>query len=74
MTRASAAWLLSSTSRTPCSALSAYIRSGEVDLGGAVFDVEHAGACPAGGADLPAARVEGTGMEVTPARPAPRSR
>jgi hypothetical protein len=29
---------------------------------------------PAGGDDLPAARVEGAGMEVTPARPTPRSR
>jgi hypothetical protein len=48
--------------------------TGEVDLGGAVFDVEHADACPAGGDDLPAARVEGTGMEVTPARSTPRSR
>ena len=38
---------------------------------GAVFDVEHADLCPAGGDDLPAARVECTGMEVTPARPAP---
>lgn len=34
--------------------------AGEVDLDGAVFDVEHADACPAGGDDLPAARVEGT--------------
>jgi hypothetical protein len=48
--------------------------TGEVDLGGAVFDVEHADACPAGGDDLPAAQVEGAGMEVTPARPTPRSR
>ena len=48
--------------------------TGQVDLGGAVFDVEHAGVCPAGGDDLPAARVEGAGMEVAPARPAPRSR
>jgi hypothetical protein len=48
--------------------------TGEIDLGGAVFDVGHADVCPAGGDDLPAARVEGTGMEVTPARPTPRSR
>ena len=38
--------------------------TGGADLGGAVFDVEHADACPAGGDDLPAAQVEGTGMEA----------
>jgi hypothetical protein len=38
----------------------------------AVFDVEHADVCPAGGDDLPAARVEGAGMEVTPARATPQ--
>src|SRR6266571_335090 len=39
--------------------------AGEVDLGGTVFDVQHADVCPAGGDDLPAARVEPAGVEAT---------
>src|SRR5712691_7035487 len=39
--------------------------AGEVDLGGTVFDVEHADVCPAGGDDLPAARIEPAGVEAT---------
>src|SRR5712691_9692714 len=38
--------------------------AGEVDLGGTVFDVEHADVCPAGGDDLPAARIEPAGVEA----------
>jgi hypothetical protein len=47
--------------------------AGEVDLAGAVFDVEHASVCPANGDDLPVARVVGAGG-VGPARPSPRPR
>jgi hypothetical protein len=39
--------------------------AGEVDLCGTVFDVEHADVCPADGDDLPAAGVEGAGVETT---------
>ncbi|HEY6314904.1 MAG TPA: hypothetical protein VIY52_29455 [Streptosporangiaceae bacterium] len=37
--------------------------AGEVDLGAAVFDGDHADVCPVGGDDLPAVRVERTGVE-----------
>jgi hypothetical protein len=38
--------------------------AGEVDLGGPVFDVDHADVCPVGGNDLPVSWLELAGVGV----------